>query len=325
MLEVFIPNENEMVQIPILTSKLSVTKEQLYDSYVMNRLSTSQISKLYGCSKSLVVQRLRKYNIPTRSLHEALSLIKRKLIVEIPEEQLRDLYLTKKLSVVQTAKKLNYSTRKVVLNLRKFKIRRRGTSFTKEILSDLYLVKMLSTIQIAESLNCNAETVRNYLRKYKIPLRTKFEAQHIVANRPEQIEIFKKRMAKVVVPYEDSYPEMIIQYALDELGIKYNKHQIVKAIYAYHKFDFFIPNMKILIEMDGCRWHACQIHYPNPKEDYIQKQVVRDRKYDRLVEQEGTYRLIRFWEHDVVSSDHTKPNPEFKSKLKLELGLEGGI
>jgi very-short-patch-repair endonuclease len=59
---------------------------------------------------------------------------------------------------------------------------------------------------------------------------------------------------------------------------------------SYKRYDAYLPAHNLLIELDGCYWHSCPIHYPSPKSEV-------DTFKDSLAKDAG-YPLIRIWEHD---------------------------
>jgi len=88
--------------------------------------------------------------------------------------------------------------------------------------------------------------------------------------------------------YNDTEPERTVEAYLKELGVKYLKQQPVEGFLV----DFYIPNKKLIIEVDGCKWHACDKCFPKPDgwfcktaEDVVRihmKDAIKDNKwYDK--------------------------------------------
>ena len=92
------------------------SKEQLYDLYVIRKLSTRQIAKMLDIPRSTICYWLKKYNIPTRSVSETNEKFK------ISKEQLYDLYVNQKLSSTQIAKVFNVSNVTICNKLKKYNI-----------------------------------------------------------------------------------------------------------------------------------------------------------------------------------------------------------
>ena len=107
----------------------------------------------------------------------------------ISKDILKNLYLYKKLSSTQIAKKYNRSSPCIRYKFRKFKIPVRNLSEAKMVdrginvsrseSEDLYIKRKLSAYKIAKIYHCNDEAIRWRLYKFSIPIRSKFEANRI--------------------------------------------------------------------------------------------------------------------------------------------------
>ena len=69
------------------------------------------------------------------------------------------------------------------------------------------------------------------------------------------------------------------------------------------KPDFFFPDYKLAIFVDGCFWHACpRCRRRTPKSDFWYKKLDgnrrRDNRIQRKLRQEG-YHVMRVWEHEL--------------------------
>ena len=68
--------------------------------------------------------------------------------------------------------------------------------------------------------------------------------------------------AKQKIPFKDTLPERIIQILLFDNNIAFEKHKIIKNLlsekYKFHQFDIVIPNLNIIIEIQGCYFHGCK-------------------------------------------------------------------
>jgi DNA mismatch endonuclease, patch repair protein len=70
------------------------------------------------------------------------------------------------------------------------------------------------------------------------------------------------------------------------------------------KPDFYFPNRRIAIFVDGCFWHACPKCFQAPRQnerfwaEKIERNRKRDRKVMRTLRTEGI-KAIRLWEHDL--------------------------
>ena len=67
--------------------------------------------------------------------------------------------------------------------------------------------------------------------------------------------------------------------------------------------DIVFPRLKLAVFVDGCFWHQCPEHYRRPRRNTeywvpkIEKNVARDREFDRLLAEAG-WVVVRGWSHD---------------------------
>jgi len=118
---------------------------------------------------------------------------------------------------------------------------------------------------------------------------------------PEAIEKIKAARAEQVhvFPYQDTKPERIVQAALQNMGISYRKHDRILEI-GYHRFDIVLEKYQVAIEVDGCYFHACELHCP----DSILG--AENNKRDILIDTktaECGWHMLRIWEHDVYQAE----------------------
>lgn len=68
--------------------------------------------------------------------------------------------------------------------------------------------------------------------------------------------------------------------------------------------DFYFPEEKLVVFLDGCYWHACPRcgHVPSVNRPFwsekLRRNVERDREKEQKLEAEG-FGFIRFWEHEL--------------------------
>jgi len=119
----------------------------------------------------------------------------------------------------------------------------------------------------------------------------------------------KMRLSKLKnpTPLIDSKPELCVQDALNRLGDFYKKHKELpgmrKRFGVFHLVDILLPGRKVVIEVDGCFWHACNLCFSNSSERRKRNRK-RDRKFDRLAKILG-WRVIRIWEHTIKELDYS--------------------
>ena len=114
----------------------------------------------------------------------------------------------------------------------------------------------------------------------------------------ENPEVAKKTLRKIVearsrqiTPIKDTSIEVVLQKALLKRNISFMKHKLFRLPNGrYHRIDIFIkPN--IIIEADGCYYHACPIHYKGKSYEEI---TARNTKITNELQQQG-YIVLRFW------------------------------
>ena len=90
-----------------------------------------------------------------------------------------------------------------------------------------------------------------------------------------------------------TWPEREFEKMLNELDIKYEQQKIVgKKI-----FDFYIPGINCLVEVDGSYFHAENVEVKDMSK--MQKRNVKNDKFkDNLAKGYG-YKIERVWESDL--------------------------
>ncbi len=81
------------------------------------------------------------------------------------------------------------------------------------------------------------------------------------------------------------------------LGVQYEKQKFLVR----YAVDFYLPDENLVIEVNGCYWHRCQVcGYDDPR-------CARQREYERIqvLESHG-YQVVVFWEHDLIVNRQTK-------------------
>jgi DNA mismatch endonuclease (patch repair protein) len=110
----------------------------------------------------------------------------------------------------------------------------------------------------------------------------------------EHIKKLKLSRLNRIIPFKDSKPEKIIQNELLSNGVVFEKHKTI-----FGQPDIFIlPNICIFI--DGCYWHGCKQCFDSTNNIQIKKQL-RDKEVNKYLK-ENNYKVIRFWEHDILNN-----------------------
>jgi len=104
----------------------------------------------------------------------------------------------------------------------------------------------------------------------------------------------------------DTALELALRRRLHALGVRYRvcaqpTSQIRRRI------DILFRPARVAVEVRGCFWHACELHYQAPKAHAafwatkVAENRERDERTARMLEEAG-WHLIVVWEHDDLDS-----------------------
>lgn len=135
--------------------------------------------------------------------------------------------------------------------------------------------------------------------------------------KPTTSEIIKKNIERSKKPHPkygtSKLEKKFAKEFLEKLGIRYEEQFEAKDIKRF--YDFFLPDYRTLVEVDGSWFHSYGLIYEemNP----MQK---RNARVDEIKNEWAAlhgYPLIRIWEHDI------NENPEkVLNMLRERLGVE---
>lgn len=109
--------------------------------------------------------------------------------------------------------------------------------------------------------------------------------------------------AKQKFPFNGTGPEKLVKEFLRNYGIKFSSQFRPKSC-PVHSFDFCLHELRILVEVDGCYWHGCPVHYPKRRKQ-LKSALARERECEVLVREDG-WEVVRLWEHEVNNHDFSK-------------------
>lgn len=116
--------------------------------------------------------------------------------------------------------------------------------------------------------------------------RKKYFAEH-----PEQLSVFINSS-----PFSNTSIERKVRAILEQLSVSFVPQEKIVELSGrdkFHHFDFLIPSLKVAIEVDGCYWHRCPIHYPtSPFGD-----PEGEKRRDDFARSLG-WKVYRVWEHE---------------------------
>lgn len=220
-----------------------IPSEVLEDLYTNQKLPLSKIAERYNCSLNTVALKLRKYKIKVRSLSEANKLAsENKLRLIIPKEEVKDLFLNKKLSINKLTKYYNCSNSTIRDCLFRYNITKRIANWkkidiNKNDLMDLYLKQKLTTYEIAEEYGCCPATIRKKLVKFNIKRRKNHELYSKIPSKKLLVNLYlKKSLSTWEIEKRYGYCRSTVHRKLRKYGIKLRT--LAKANTKYKKRDF---------------------------------------------------------------------------------------
>jgi DNA mismatch endonuclease (patch repair protein) len=102
---------------------------------------------------------------------------------------------------------------------------------------------------------------------------------------------------------KDTKPELALRRELHRRGLRYRIHQRIEAGDRRCNVDIAFRPARLVVFVDGCRWHKCPIHHREPRTnaDYwnakLARNVARDRANDAALAAAG-WHVVRVWEHE---------------------------
>ena len=208
------------------------------------------------------------------------------------EQEISSLYLDHKLSLADIATLHNTTASTVMAFLKKLgvKLRLRNgedayieNPFSYDDLYRLYHIEKLSTYQIADMFGytCHARIV-HFMKQHDIPRRNLKDAgKNCATMRPDVREKWIETI-KATASGNPSKVELRFASWADSIGLAYiSQHRLYADD---HKYDYYIPSLNLLVEIDGVYWHK-DMKY-------------RDSIFDTIAEQYG-YNIMRITDKKI--------------------------
>lgn len=95
-----------------------------------------------------------------------------------------------------------------------------------------------------------------------------------------------------------TWPEKEFQKMLKELKVKFETQKIV----GNKIFDFYIPHLNLLLEVDGDYWHANPDTLKTEKINGMQAKNVRNDKFKDALATTLGFSIERVWENDLKNN-----------------------
>ena len=153
--------------------KLYKDKSWLVHKYIDEKLSTYQISNVIGCSQPTVCFWLKKHNIKSRNISEAMNIIIEKKCGKEPRYKNKDWlyqkYVVECKTLTDISKLCNCSIHTIKYWVKEHVIpERTRLYYNKDWLYQKYIVEDTSVINISKLCNCSIRIIYHYLEKFSI-------------------------------------------------------------------------------------------------------------------------------------------------------------
>lgn len=160
---------------------INLTKEQLYNLYIVDKLSAKEIAKIYQVNSSSIWKKLNKFNIKCRNGSEAN--LKHSNLEYKTYEWLYQQYIINELSSNEIAKIVKITPEAILNWLKFYKIPIRKSSNillntnivnqfkSFDYLNRQYVINNKTTTEIAFEIGINQSTIQKWLKNFCIPIR----------------------------------------------------------------------------------------------------------------------------------------------------------
>lgn len=262
-----------------------ICKENIEKLYLQDSFSLPDFKKLYGFSYAITLFLLDWFNIPKRSLKDAVNLDKKL-------EKCKQTCVAKygvenvsQLTDVKEKKKDTFMEHYGVDNIRKYK------PFYDWL--DNYMLENFGTKRTGIAIDP--------------PEKHSEKKKKWWASLPKEEK--EKKVTSIVKNLHSkggtSNLELKIAKSLDNLKIDYERHFYINR----KQYDFYIKKFNLLIEVNGDFWHANPVNYKeNDKLNFGKGKIVtakelweKDLKKKKLAESSG-HSILYIWENEIKSN-----------------------
>lgn len=123
----------------------------------------------------------------------------------------------------------------------------------------------------------------------------RFYGELTKTKRALKIELFGSKSKASATEGEETSIEKFVREILEEAKVNFKEQKAIR----YVNVDFFCPDVKAVIQVHGCYWHACSKCYPaGPKNDIQRKNIEKDVVANQFIEEAG-YKLVEIWHHEI--------------------------
>lgn len=149
-------------------------------------------------------------------------------------------------------------------------------------------------------LQCANEFCKKSLKRSKYDyLRTKSKTFYCCV---KCLNIARSQKASQTRKFTGTKPELLFAEKLKNNNIDYCIQYWVNWKKGWKKFyDFYLPNIDTLIEVDGTYWHGKGL-----SDEQLNEQQIKTRSNDKIKDElakNNNYKLVRIWEDEIESFD----------------------
>jgi len=119
----------------------------------------------------------------------------------------------------------------------------------------------------------------------------------------------KKKFNKLSKFNGTSNLETKFKYILESMELRFKPQYPFKG----KIYDFYLPDHKILIEVDGDFFHVNKAAGYIPKYNFQKNNIKNDKYKTKLVEDSKGYTLLRFWETEINTNTDLIKNKLLKT------------
>jgi DNA mismatch endonuclease (patch repair protein) len=117
---------------------------------------------------------------------------------------------------------------------------------------------------------------------------------------PDKFSKEIRRKTMQAVKSKDTELERTVMHELWNKGIRFRRN--VKDLRG--KPDLAIKKYKIVIFLDSCFWHGCELHYraPETNKEFWQRKIEKNRERDMKTTEyyrSRNWHILRIWEHET--------------------------